>query len=356
MFATLVACTVVQQARTLNVFAAASLKEAFTQIAHNYEASHPGLTVRLNFAGSQTLAAQINQGAPADVFASAAEKNLDDIQFDKPSHRIFVLNKLEIAVRSGQPGIRTPRDLAKIPNLVVADPAVPVGHYTENFFGKAAGVYGSNWLAQIRSHIVSREDDVKAVLAKVILGEADAGIVYVSDVATARGKVVPVAIPDRLNETVSYHAAIPTSSQNKDDAKHFLKFVLSDASQAVLEHSGFVSPTRPVSYLILENGSNAVRVSLPLSGRYPQATVRVADEGKREETFRGAVVSTLPWFSGSATATFVGADGYSQTISIVDLKSRKAVLVRGSDGNYQLIVPGLKPNMWVNWLRSIEVR
>ncbi|HTQ09832.1 MAG TPA: molybdate ABC transporter substrate-binding protein, partial [Fimbriimonadaceae bacterium] len=239
MLAVFLASAAIARAKTLDVFAAASLKEAFTRIAREYEAAHPGLTVRLNFAGSQTLAAQINQGAPADVFASADERNLDLIRFDKPSRRIFVLNKLEIAVRNGLAGIRSPRDLFRVKDLVVADPAVPVGMYTEGFFAKAARLYGTGWLTQVRSHIVSREQDVKAVLAKVVLGEADAGIVYVSDVATAGGKVQPVPIPDRLNLTASYPAAVPSESANKDEAKHFIKFVLSDGSQHILEQSGF---------------------------------------------------------------------------------------------------------------------
>jgi len=363
MVAVLAVSTAILQARTLNVFAAASLKEAFTQISRDYESAHPGLTIRLSFAGSQTLAAQINQGAPADVFASAAERNLDDIQFDKGSHRLFVKNKLEIAVRLGLPGVRSVRDLSRVRNLVVADPAVPVGSYTDAFFNRAAGAYGSAWLAKIRAHIVSREQDVKAVLAKVELGEADAGIVYVSDAATAKGKVVAVPIPESQNQMVSYPVAIPSESKNKDDAKHFIKFLLSGESQRIFEHTGFVSQTRPTALLVVVKrlpGDRVrfpiERVPLPLPAKYPSTTVEAVDEQKRSIQFNGVLAASLPWVSDSSTATFIGADGYSQTISTAELKSRKAVLVRGSDGNYQLIVPGLKPSVWVNWLRRIELR
>jgi molybdate transport system substrate-binding protein len=183
--------------RTLNVFAAASLREAFTSLSRRYESTRPGLKIRLNFAGSQTLAAQIKHGAPADVFASASAKNLNDVAYDRATYRVFVCNTLTLAVRKGLRGVNSLADLSRVRNLVVADPAVPVGRYTELFLSKAAKVYGTAWLKSVRSHIVSRETDVKAVLAKVRLGEGDAGIVYSSDVATSRGAVREIPIPPR---------------------------------------------------------------------------------------------------------------------------------------------------------------
>jgi molybdate transport system substrate-binding protein len=229
---------------TLDVFAAASLKEAFSAIEKKYEAAHPGVDVRLNFAGSQTLAAQIDNGAPADVFASAAVKNLEDVAYDKSTYKVFAHNKLEIAVRNGQAGIATPRDLTKAMVLVVADPSVPVGAYTESFFTKAAKKYGSDWLKTVRSHIASREVDVKAVLAKVKLGEADGGIVYHSDLATAGKTVQSVVIPDDLNEFADYPAAVPKSATNKSEAKRFIDYLLGDDAQRELERAGFVRAKR----------------------------------------------------------------------------------------------------------------
>ena len=227
------------QNRTLNVFAAASLKEAFSSIARRFEATRPGLAVRLNFAGSQTLAAQINQGAPADVFASAAAKNLQDVRYDVSTYRVFAFNRLEIALRPGYRAVRTVADLPRARNLVIADPAVPVGKYTEAFLSKGALVFGAPWLRSVRAHVVSKEADVKAVLAKVRLGEGDAGIVYVSDVVSAGGKVGEVAIPDSLNQVAEYPAAVPLSAANRADGVQFIRFLVQPEAQRILVQNGF---------------------------------------------------------------------------------------------------------------------
>ncbi|HXH61119.1 MAG TPA: molybdate ABC transporter substrate-binding protein [Fimbriimonadaceae bacterium] len=333
----------------LNVFAAASLKEAFTDLAEQYEASRPGVEVRLNFAGSQTLATQISHGAPADVFASAAVKNMRDIDYAKDTYRVFAHNELAIAVRKGFSGLKSPRDLAKANVIVIADPAVPVGHYTESFFSKARASFGDPWLKTVRSHVVSREADVKAVLAKVKLGEADAGIVYVSDVATAKGTVQLVTIPDEFNENADYPVAVPEGAAHSDEAKTFIDFLFRISSQKTLERSGLVSVTRAVRSIMV----GKTRVQLPLSSKYAKATVKT-DGGRITHT--GVLVTALPEVKDAKRATFVGADGRRQTVTVADLAASRAVLVRSTDGNYRLIAPGLGRETWINWIRRIELQ
>lgn len=230
------------QPKTLNVYAAASLREPFTAISREFESVNPGVRVRLNFAGSQTLAAQIKQGAPADVFASAAAKNLNDTAFDRPTMRVFAKNKLEVAVRKGLRNIRTLEQVAGLRNLVIADLRVPVGKYTEAFLNKAGVAFGSLWLRSFKYHLVSREQDVKAVLAKVLLGEADAGVVYASDIISAKGQVLGIKIPEKLNQVAEYPIAVLTFAEDKDDAKKFVDYVCMLESQRILERSGFASP------------------------------------------------------------------------------------------------------------------
>lgn len=234
-------CVVLRNPVTLNVFAAASLKEAFTSLARRYEQTHSDAKVRLNFAGSQTLAVQIENGAPADVFASAADKNLRQIRFDAGSYRVFAENALTIAVRKGYRGVRSFRDLDRAPSLVVAAPQVPVGAYTQECFQKASVKFGSAWLGRVNGHIVSREIDVKAVLAKIALGEADAGIVYASDVATSAGKVTGISIPRTFNVIAKYPIAIPIHAGNKVAARQFIDLVTSTAGQAILRRNGFTA-------------------------------------------------------------------------------------------------------------------
>lgn len=225
--------------RTLVVFAAASLKEPLSEIGREYERSLPGLKVQLSFAGSQTLAAQIQNGAPADVFASAAAKNLRDVDYERSTEIVFAKNRLELAVRRGLEGVTSVRDLSKVRHLVVAHPSVPVGAYTESFLAKAGKQYGESWGREVESRVVSHELDVKAVLAKVKLGEADAGVVYASDVASARGQVRGVTIPNVLNKEAVYPVAVLRGAAHARDGRLFVRYLLSPPAQRALKRHGF---------------------------------------------------------------------------------------------------------------------
>ena len=344
-----------QSAATINVFAAASLKEAFTTISHAYEISHPGVKVNLNFAGSQLLSAQINGGAMADVFASAAQKNLDQIKFTPLSRRVFVNNTLTIVVRTGLPPITAPQDLSKVGKLVVADQAVPVGHYSEIFLASAAKKFGASWLKEVQSKIVSREQDVKAVLAKVKLGEADAGIVYVSDATTAGSDVVQIPIPADINTIAQYPVAIPSSARNSDGSKDFIKFLFTADAQQEFEKDGFLSPLRAPSFIEVTERTKVRHAPVPFD-KLPQLTVTATGHGGVPQSYSGPSVIALIGKTKALTATFIAADDYQQTIQISDLRSHKAILVKSEDGNYQLIVPGYAPSFWVQWVRRIELK
>jgi molybdate transport system substrate-binding protein len=221
---------------TLTVLAAASLTGAFGKIGSRMHAKYPGLTVKFSFAGSPTLATQIQQGAPADVFASADEPNMRKVtgaSLAAGSPTLFAHNKLEIAVQAGNPRkIKSVSDLAN-PRIKVDEcaPAVPCGSYATTVFGKA-GVHVTP---------VSQEQDVKAVLTKVGLGEADAGIVYVTDVESAGSSVAGVTIPDNLNVTADYPIVRLKSSRNPAAADAFIRYVEGPAGQKVLASYGFIS-------------------------------------------------------------------------------------------------------------------
>jgi molybdate transport system substrate-binding protein len=212
----------------LTVFAAASLQPAFTQMAR-----HVDLDVTFNFAGTQTLATQIDQGAQADVFASADTAHMTAVQSAgllDGSPQLFAHNRLEIAVARGNPkGIHSLADLAR-PGLVVvlADPSVPAGKYAQQALAKAG----------VKVKPASLELEVTAVLNKVVLGEADAGIVYSSDVATS-GHVDGIPIPDGQNVVADYPIAILKDAPDRASAQAFVRFVLSAEGQSLLTAAGF---------------------------------------------------------------------------------------------------------------------
>lgn len=238
-----------QPAQTLTVFAAASLTEAFTALGKNFEAAHLGTVVTLNFAGSQQLAQQIAQGAPADVFASANTKQMNAVietgQVAADAPRTFARNRLVVVAPKDNPArIRTLKDLAKPGiKLILATPAVPVGGYALAFLAKASQLpdYTEAYSPTVLQNVVSYEQNVKAVLSKVVLGEADAGIVYTSDIALDADKITQVAIPDELNTLATYPIAPIRASQNPALAQRFISYVLSDAGQQILEKYGFIA-------------------------------------------------------------------------------------------------------------------
>ncbi|MEP6894934.1 MAG: molybdate ABC transporter substrate-binding protein [Chloroflexota bacterium] len=230
--------------RTLTVFAAASLTDTFTEIGKNFEAANSGVTVTFNFAGSQALQTQIEQGAPADVFASASKSYMDTLVKDSyvtadiPQN--FLNNKLVIILPASNPAaLGKLEDLAN-PNikLVIAAEAVPVGKYALQALDLMDAKFGSGYKAKVLANVVSKEDNVKQVVAKVQLGEADGGIVYTSD-AVAAPDLKTIDIPAELNVIAKYPIAPLVKSANADLAKAFIDYVLSADGQAVLQKWGF---------------------------------------------------------------------------------------------------------------------
>jgi molybdate transport system substrate-binding protein len=216
----------------LTVFAAASLQPAFDSVGRQLHQSKNVMTT-FSYAGTQTLTNQLQQGAPADVFASADTAHMTTIQngglLAGPS-KIFAHNRLEIAVAKGNPkGIRTLADLSRNSLVVVlADPSVPAGKYAQQALSQA----------HVTVHPASLELQVTGVLSKLALGEADAGIVYVSDIVTS-GKVDGVAIPDSQNVVADYPIAVLKAASNPAAAQAFIDLVISPDGQAILRAAGF---------------------------------------------------------------------------------------------------------------------
>lgn len=220
---------------SITVLAAASLTESFQTLGAQFEQEHPGTTITFSFAGSSALATQIDNGVPADVFASASTKNMDSVvSAGKASDpQVFTHNSLEIAVPPANPaGVTGVQDLAK-PNVTVAvcQAAVPCGASAQSLFSKAG----------ITVKPVTEEADVKSTLAKVTLGEVDAGLVYVTDVKAAGDKVKGIEIPAADNVSTDYPIATLTESANADLATAFVDYVRSANGQKVLTAAGFSS-------------------------------------------------------------------------------------------------------------------
>ena len=232
----------------VTVFAAASLTEAFTDMKKTIEAANPGTTITLNFAGSSNLRTQIMQGARADVFASADAPNMDQVVKAgdiSGQTQDFVQNRLVVLLPKGNPAkITRLQDLAKPGlKLVLAQEQVPVGNYARQVLAKLSAdpAYGTDFEAKVLANLASNELNVKDVVAKVQLGEADAGIVYASDVTpSVRVATTTIDIPDQFNVVANYPIGVVKSVQNPDGARAFITFVLSPAGQAVLQHYGFI--------------------------------------------------------------------------------------------------------------------
>jgi molybdate transport system substrate-binding protein len=236
--------TTAPEPRTLNVFAAASLTDAFTEIGKNFEAANPGVTVTFNFAGSQALRTQIEEGAPADVFASASGKEMDTLvtgaHVAEGTSQIFLNNKLVVILPADNPaGLDSLDDLGNSGvKIVLAAEEVPVGNYARQSLDVMNGSFGADFKDKVLANVVSNEDNVKQVVAKVQLSEADAGIVYTSD-AVAAPELQTIEIPNELNVIAKYPIAPLTRSENATLAEAFITYVLSPDAEAILQKWGF---------------------------------------------------------------------------------------------------------------------
>jgi molybdate transport system substrate-binding protein len=232
----------------LVVFEAASLKDVFARLIPPFEKDHAGVKVVTNAAGSQELRAQIEQGAAADVFASADRKHTDALvgQGLVVDPVVFACNEPVVVVRTGlAASITTFADLPRAERIVLGAPEVPVGAYSQQILQKAAVRLGPDFSKRVVARVVSRELNVRQVLAKVVLGEADAGIVYRSDASTARGKVEVVAIPPDLNVTAEYPIAVLKAAPHAGLARAWVTLVRSPAGDEALREAGFVKcPSR----------------------------------------------------------------------------------------------------------------
>ncbi|WP_338817977.1 Molybdate-binding protein ModA [Moorella thermoacetica] len=228
----------------LVVFAAASLTDAFGEIGRAFEKSHPGVTVKFNFGGSQQLRTQIEQGMSADVFASADQKYMQELVakglVEPP--RDFTANTLTVIVPKNNPaGIKSAADLANKGKLVLAAPDVPIGKYSRQALEKLATLYGSDYPKQVEKRVVSQETTVRQVVAKVALGEADAGIVYVTDINSSyRDKLDTIPFPQEANVRATYPIAVVKDSRQAGLARELVNLILSPDGQKILAKYGFL--------------------------------------------------------------------------------------------------------------------
>ena len=233
------------------VFAASSLTDAMKELGKAFEAENPKTKVTFNFAASSALAIQINEGALADVFASADDANMKAVS-DKGStegSRIFVQNSPVLVVAKDNKVVQSFADLARPGvKLVLAGPAVPIGKYAREVLAKASAASGgisADFSAKVLANLKSEEANVRAVHSKVQLGEADAGIVYVTDIGAASGDVKQIDIPAQYNVVAQYPIAALKTSKRIDAARAFVNYALSEKGQAILVKYGFQKAPLP---------------------------------------------------------------------------------------------------------------
>lgn len=243
----LASCIRTTTSDSLTVYAAASLTDAFTEIGKAFESANPNVTVTFNFGGSQNLRTQIEQGAPADVFASANLKEMEALtsQALVAESLIFLTNQLTVILPEINPAnINSLEDLGKPGiKLVLAAEEVPAGRYSREVLENLNAQFGVDFSKRVLANVVSNEDNIRQAVTKVQLGEADASIVYISD-AVAVPELHSIEIPAEFNVIAEYPIAPLANSADSETAQAFIDFVLSPEGQAILKKWGF-TPVNP---------------------------------------------------------------------------------------------------------------
>jgi molybdate transport system substrate-binding protein len=229
----------------LVVFAAGSLQDVFALVGEGFKLAHKGVEVTFDFAGTQELRTQIEHGAAVDVFASADQRHMEELvrAGRVASPVVFARNEPVIVV--SKEGAGTIRDLADLPRadrIVIGAAEVPIGRYTLQILDRASAKLGSDFRSRVEAKVVSRELNVRQVLAKVTLGEAQAAFVYRTDALAAGDRVVVVAIPPDLNVIAEYPIAVVSGAAHPDLARSWVEVVLSGEGQRVLRDAGFLAP------------------------------------------------------------------------------------------------------------------
>lgn len=391
------------QDTTLTVFAAASLTDAFEEIGGAFEAANTGVKVEFQFGASSDLAAQLAEGAPADVFASANDRQMqvaiDAGRIEGPA-RAFAKNRLVVIVPADNPaGIESLHDLANdgVLLVVVAEGA-PIRDYTNAMVDKLVNVpgYGDGYKEAFYNNVVSEEDTVRQVTAKVALGEADAGVVYISDVTPDIAEDVKmITVPDTYNTLATYPIALTNDSEHKELATAFIDYVLSDAGQDTVVDWNFISvriPELPNAVSLPTDGAlhiggqvyNPLVLSVDDLRAYPAQTLEVSYLSG-EDTISAAYTGVLLWdILSSAQVNFnadvkndklsflivaTGSDGYQVAISWGEIDpefgnqpvllayARDGAPIADERGGIQLVVPGDgRSGRYVSGLVSLEVR
>jgi molybdate transport system substrate-binding protein len=250
----------------VTVFAAASLTDAFREIGERFQSANPNSRVTFNFGASSQLRTQLAQGAVADVFASADQAQMDRARqagrIAGPDEVVVTNRLVVIAPRANPAGIRGPADLAKPDlKLVAAQPEVPIGVYTQDMLDKMArsGPFGADFAERANANVVSREPNVRQVVAKVQLGEADAAVVYTSDVTPqVAPELVRFDVPDQFNTLATYPIALVTGAPQAEAGRAFIDLVRSPAGQGILARWNFV-PVGPTAVVPMRDADGPLR-------------------------------------------------------------------------------------------------
>lgn len=229
----------------LTVFAAASLRTAFTSMYDDWKRSHPNVKIEFNFAGTQQLRTQLEQGAEVDVFVSADQRHMAELvaadHVDTPA--VFAKNEPVLAVsKESVDNFQSFADLPSASRVIIGTSEVPIGRYTLQILDRASKSLGAEFRTRVEAHVRSRELNVRQICAKVSLGEADVGVVYRTDVQAPHSGVKLVAIPAEINVVAEYPIAVVKSSKRPTLATSWVNYVLSNSGRQQLQKAGFILP------------------------------------------------------------------------------------------------------------------
>lgn len=333
------------QTRILQVSVSETMAPSLKAIAQEFERIKPGVKI------------QVAVQAETDVVKGGQVQIGPVEQVEQATNfRIFARDPIVVVAPGENAKVSKFAHLASNVSVTWPTPVTLVGRHAQSLLTKAGDSYGKDWLQNIQRNKKETPKSSEEVVDAIVAGRVDAGIASLSEAKMAKEKVSVVFLPIDLANSIEYIASVDPAAKNRSLADSFVEFLFTSGNQLRLEGAGFVSPLRPPPELPVVKASGMLRLFTAALPTHPKETISAKDAKGRPQSISGVSLVQILSEEKSGVVTFTSADGTTKDVDLRRLRADGAVLVRMSDGNYQVVLGKKPPSQWVRWLRRIEIK